>query len=36
MPRHPAVYPLHVVCFTCAPPEVVLRGVEVLAGILGR
>jgi aspartate/methionine/tyrosine aminotransferase len=30
-------YPNHVrLCFTCAPPEQVLRGVEVLAGVLGR
>ncbi len=30
-------YPAHVrVCFTSAPPEVVLRGVEVLAQLLGR
>ena len=30
-------YPTHVrLCFTCAPPEVVERGVDVLASILGR
>jgi N-succinyldiaminopimelate aminotransferase len=30
-------YPTHVrVCFTCAPPEVVARGVDVLAGLIGR
>ena len=30
-------YPTHIrVCFTCAPPEVVERGIEVLAGLLGR
>jgi aspartate/methionine/tyrosine aminotransferase len=30
-------YPSHVrVCFTSAPPDVVLRGVEVLAALLGR
>ena len=30
-------YPSHVrVCYTSAPPEVVRRGVEVLAGLLGR
>jgi aspartate/methionine/tyrosine aminotransferase len=30
-------YPHHVrLCFTCAPPVVVLRGVEVLARVLGR
>lgn len=30
-------YPTHVrICFTCAPPDVVERGVEVLAGLLGR
>jgi N-succinyldiaminopimelate aminotransferase len=30
-------YPTHVrLCFTAAPPEVVLRGVEVLAELLGR
>lgn len=30
-------YPTHVrVCFTSAPPDVVGRGVEVLAGLLGR
>jgi N-succinyldiaminopimelate aminotransferase len=30
-------FPHHIrLCFTCAPPEVVLRGVEVLARILGR
>lgn len=30
-------YPHHVrVCFTSAPPEIVSRGVEVLAGMLGR
>jgi N-succinyldiaminopimelate aminotransferase len=30
-------WPTHVrVCFTAAPPEVVHRGVEVLAGLLGR
>ncbi len=30
-------YPTHVrLCFTCAPPEVVERGVEVLAGLIGR
>jgi N-succinyldiaminopimelate aminotransferase len=30
-------YPTHVrVCYTSAPPEVVRRGVEVLAGLLGR
>lgn len=30
-------FPHHIrLCFTCAPPEVVLRGVEVLSRILGR
>jgi N-succinyldiaminopimelate aminotransferase len=30
-------YPTHVrVCFTCAPPDRVRRGVRVLAGLLGR
>ncbi|MCI0570767.1 MAG: pyridoxal phosphate-dependent aminotransferase [Myxococcaceae bacterium] len=30
-------FPHHVrLCFTCAPPEVVLRGVEALAQVLGR
>ena len=30
-------YPTHVrVCYTSAPPDVVKRGVEVLAGLLGR
>jgi aspartate/methionine/tyrosine aminotransferase len=30
-------FPHHIrVCFTCAPPEVVLRGVEALAQVLGR
>ncbi len=30
-------YPTHVrVCFTSAPPDVVLRGVDVLANVLGR
>lgn len=30
-------YPTHVrVCYTSAPPDVVLRGVEVLASLLGR
>ena len=30
-------YPTHLrVCFTAAPPDVVERGVEVLAGLLGR
>ncbi|MGZ3460627.1 MAG: aminotransferase class I/II-fold pyridoxal phosphate-dependent enzyme, partial [Archangium sp.] len=30
-------FPHHVrLCFTCSPPDVVLRGVEVLARILGR
>ncbi len=30
-------YPTHVrVCYTAVPPEVVARGVEVLAGLLGR
>ncbi|HLL85204.1 MAG TPA: pyridoxal phosphate-dependent aminotransferase [Longimicrobium sp.] len=30
-------FPHHVrLCFTCAPPEVVLRGVDVLARVLGR
>jgi N-succinyldiaminopimelate aminotransferase len=30
-------YPTHIrVCFTCAPPDVVERGIEVLAGLLGR
>ncbi|HEX5750760.1 MAG TPA: hypothetical protein VFZ09_31330 [Archangium sp.] len=30
-------FPHHIrLCFTCSPPEVVLRGVEVLAGVLGR
>lgn len=30
-------YPTHLrVCFTAAPPDVVLRGVDVLAGLLGR
>jgi N-succinyldiaminopimelate aminotransferase len=30
-------YPTHVrICFTCAPPEVVGRGTEVLATLLGR
>jgi N-succinyldiaminopimelate aminotransferase len=30
-------FPTHVrLCFTAAPPEVTLRGVEVLAGLLGR
>lgn len=30
-------YPTHLrLCFTAAPPEVTLRGVEVLAGLLGR
>jgi aspartate/methionine/tyrosine aminotransferase len=30
-------FPHHVrLCFTCAPPDVVLRGVEVLARVLGR
>jgi N-succinyldiaminopimelate aminotransferase len=30
-------FPHHIrLCFTCAPPEVVLRGVEVLAQVLGR
>jgi N-succinyldiaminopimelate aminotransferase len=30
-------FPRHIrLCFTCSPPDVVLRGVEVLARILGR
>jgi N-succinyldiaminopimelate aminotransferase len=30
-------YPTHIrICFTAAPPDVVGRGVEVLAGLLGR
>jgi N-succinyldiaminopimelate aminotransferase len=30
-------FPRHIrLCFTCAPPEVVLRGVDVLAQVLGR
>lgn len=30
-------YPTHVrICYTCAPPDVVSRGVEVLAELLGR
>jgi len=30
-------YPTHVrLCFTASPPDVVERGVEVLAGLLGR
>ena len=30
-------YPSHVrICFTCAPPDVVARGVEILASMLGR
>jgi aspartate/methionine/tyrosine aminotransferase len=30
-------YPTHVrVCFTCAPPDVVARGVDVLARLIGR
>jgi N-succinyldiaminopimelate aminotransferase len=30
-------YPTHVrVCYTCAPPEVVQRGIDVLAELLGR
>lgn len=30
-------FPEHIrLCFTCSPPDVVLRGVEVLARILGR
>ena len=30
-------YPTHIrLCFTAAPPEVTLRGVDVLAGLLGR
>jgi aspartate/methionine/tyrosine aminotransferase len=30
-------FPTHVrLCFTAAPPEVVARGVEILAGLLGR
>jgi N-succinyldiaminopimelate aminotransferase len=30
-------YPTHVrVCFTCAPPDVVERGIDVLAELLGR
>ena len=30
-------YPTHVrLCFTASPPEVVERGVEVLASLLGR
>jgi aspartate aminotransferase len=30
-------YPTHIrICFTAAPPDVVARGVEVLAGLLGR
>jgi len=30
-------YPTHVrLCFTCAPPDVVARGVDVLAGLIGR
>jgi N-succinyldiaminopimelate aminotransferase len=30
-------YPTHVrVCFTCSPPDLVERGIEVLAGLLGR
>jgi N-succinyldiaminopimelate aminotransferase len=30
-------FPTHLrLCFTAAPPDVVLRGVEVLAGLLGR
>jgi aspartate/methionine/tyrosine aminotransferase len=30
-------YPTHVrVCYTCAPPDVVERGIEVLAELLGR
>jgi N-succinyldiaminopimelate aminotransferase len=30
-------YPTHVrICFTCAPPDVVERGTEVLASLLGR
>jgi N-succinyldiaminopimelate aminotransferase len=30
-------FPHHVrLCFTCSPPEVVLRGAEVLARLLGR
>lgn len=30
-------FPHHVrVCFTCAPPDVVMRGIDALAGVLGR
>ena len=30
-------YPTHVrICFTCAPPDVVARGVDVLAEMLGK
>jgi aspartate/methionine/tyrosine aminotransferase len=30
-------FPQHIrLCFTCAPPDVVLRGVDVLAEVLGR
>ena len=30
-------YQTHIrICFTCAPPDVVERGTEVLAGLLGR
>ena len=30
-------YPTHVrICFTCAPPEIVARGVDVLARLIGR
>ena len=30
-------YPTHVrVCFTCSRPDVVDRGIEILAGFLGR
>ena len=30
-------YPTHVrICFTCAPPDVVARGVDVLAQLIGR
>jgi len=30
-------YPTHIrVCYTCAPPDVVDAGIEVLAGLLGR
>ena len=32
-----AAYRTHIrLCFTCVPPEVVARGVEVLAGLMGR